>query len=318
MPAIFRFWYTASFGYFKPANTPKCRNAFTTGIPTRRPRSQAWASLGRSMNDAYRPPSGEAQARPWRPRPAACRSAQTTRPSSTSDSRSSFAVSFVDSTASKWRIVRPTALRFASCTSPIFNNESDERGDISTCASGGRLRGGGPGSLGHILAPEEAFEHHGNPHEHADVERPGDIVPGQGAADGGDQGADSDPQVEHEARPPIRVRRDADQSDAPRDREQIGKRPYVVGQRHPRDRDRRSQGFRVDSRSRDRRREPDGDDQGVEGEPNAGAPVHQEHRADSQDRDEEGCEDVVGFVHADGPSVRLRQELRERRDRIQP
>src|SRR5205823_2603109 len=125
----------------------------------------------------------------------ACRSAQTTRPSSTSDSRSSFAVSFVDSTASKWRIVRPTALRFASCTSPIFNDESDERGDISTCASGGRLRGGGPGSLGHILAPEEAFEHHGNPHEHADVERPGDIVPGQGAADGGDQGADSDPQV---------------------------------------------------------------------------------------------------------------------------
>src|SRR5207247_7331115 len=121
-------------------------------------------------------PSGEAQARPCRPRPAACRSAQTTRPSSTSDSRSSFAVSFVDSTASKWRIVRPTALRFASCTSPIFNDESDERGDISTCASGGRLRGGGPGRLGHILALEDAFEHHCNPQELVDVESSMDSV----------------------------------------------------------------------------------------------------------------------------------------------
>src|SRR3989454_357157 len=73
------------------------------------------------MNEAYSPPSGEAHARPCRPRPAACRSAQTTRPSSTSDSRNSFAVSLVDSTASKWRMVRPTILRFASRTSPIFN-----------------------------------------------------------------------------------------------------------------------------------------------------------------------------------------------------
>src|SRR3989449_6153484 len=74
-----------------------------------------------------------------------------------------------------------------------LQRESDERRDISTCASGGRLRRGGPGDFRQVLAPEEAFEHHGDPNELADVQRPGNVEPGEGSTSGDDKRSDSDP-----------------------------------------------------------------------------------------------------------------------------
>src|SRR5438093_2945645 len=74
-----------------------------------------------------------------------------------------------------------------------LQRESDERRDLSTCASGGRLRRGGPGDFRQVLAPEEAFEHHGDPDELADVQRPGDVEPGEGSTSGDEQRSNAAP-----------------------------------------------------------------------------------------------------------------------------
>src|SRR5207247_7661798 len=129
-------------------------------------------SFGRRMMDTYRPPAGEAQARPCRPRPATCRSAQTTRPSSMSASRSSFAVSFVDSRTSWWSTVRPTTFRFTSWNSPIFTSDGPAGRYFNVPGSGGNLRGGRRARLGDILAGEEAPEHHRDPEQFTDVQSP--------------------------------------------------------------------------------------------------------------------------------------------------
>src|SRR6266540_2739793 len=189
-------------------------------MPMSRPRIHACGSFGRRTMDAYRPPAGDAHARPCRPRPATCRSAQMTRPSSMSASRSSFAVSFVDSRTSWWSTVRPTIFRFGSWNSPIFTADGPTGRYFNILGSGGNLRRGSGRCLSEVLAREEAPEHHGDPEQLADVHRPRERQAGEGASRRDDQRADSDPQVKAEPRPPERVHRDPDQRDAPRNREE--------------------------------------------------------------------------------------------------
>src|SRR6266705_4715509 len=189
-------------------------------MPTSNPRIHACGSFGRRMMDTYRPPAGEAQARPCRPRPATCRSAQTTRPSSMSVSRSSFAVSFVDSRTSWWSTVRPTIFRLGSWNSPIFTGDGLAGRYFNVLRSGGNLRGDRRARLHEVLAREEAPEHHGDPEQLADVERPGERQAGEGASRRDDERPYPNREVEPQPRPPARVDRDPDQGGAPRNREE--------------------------------------------------------------------------------------------------
>src|SRR6266705_5509195 len=207
-------------------------------MPMSRPRIHACGSFGRRTMDAYRPPAGDAHARPCRPRPATCRSAQTTRPSSMSASRSSFAVSFVDSRTSWWRTVRPTTFRFESWNSPSFTGDGPVGRYFNVRGSGGNLRGGRRARLDDVLAREEAPEHHGDPEQLADVERPRERQAGEGASRRDDERPYPNREVEPQPRPPVRVDRDTAQGDAPRDREEIRERANVpVGDCRPGDRE---------------------------------------------------------------------------------
>src|SRR2546422_5182822 len=171
MPPIFRPWNTTSFGHLSTAKTDQWRSAFTTGIPHRRFSIWTFRSSDLRTTEQYRPPGGETHARPWRPRPATCRSATTTVPSPARSGISSFAVSFVDSTASNRRISRGIS---ASIRSP--NRANPDKASLGGGLDGDRglliLRRRGPaarGALPVLLRPfdrlPEAHEHEGDARE---------------------------------------------------------------------------------------------------------------------------------------------------------
>src|SRR5207247_14686 len=68
--------------------------------------ARARASSGWRTRETYSPPGGDAHDRPWRPFPALCRFATRIVPSSAPWPRRSFAISFVESTASNRRSLR--------------------------------------------------------------------------------------------------------------------------------------------------------------------------------------------------------------------
>src|SRR5207245_11262592 len=81
-------------------------------------------------------------------------------------------------------MVRPTSFRFGSCTSPIFTGNGPAGFYFNVPRSGGNRPGDRGTRPREILTREESPEHDGDPDELADVERPGNVVPGEGAAGG--------------------------------------------------------------------------------------------------------------------------------------
>src|SRR5256712_9382206 len=124
-------------------------------------------------------------------------------------------------------MVRPTSFRFGSCTSPIFTRNGPAGFYFNVPRSGGNLPRDRCTRLREILTREESPEHDGDPDELADVERPGNVVPGEGAAGGVDESADRDPEIEPEPRAPKRVRGDPDERHRTGDREQVRERADV-------------------------------------------------------------------------------------------
>src|SRR2546425_4510149 len=138
---------------------------------------------------------------------------------------------------------------------------------FNVAGSGGNLPRDRRTRLREILTREESPEHDRDADELTDVEGPGDVEPGKGAARGDDQRADPDPEIEPEPRPPIRVPGDPDERRRPGDREEVRERADVgVRDRRAGGGNRRGERRHVYGGSRRRGFQNHGHPQRVEGE----------------------------------------------------